>query len=32
LLSFSFLDGLLESLDLSARGSPSATCTSEEMG
>jgi hypothetical protein len=32
LLSFSFLDGLLESFDLSARGSPSAACTSEEMG
>jgi hypothetical protein len=28
----SFLDGLLESLDLSARGSPSAACTSEEKG
>jgi hypothetical protein len=32
LLSFSSLDGLLESLDLSARGSPSAACTSKEMG
>jgi hypothetical protein len=32
LLSFSFLDSLLESLDLLARGSPIATCTSEETG
>jgi hypothetical protein len=28
----SFLDGLLESLGMSARGSPSAACTSEEIG
>jgi hypothetical protein len=32
LLLFSFLDGLLESIDMSARGSPNATCTSKELG
>jgi hypothetical protein len=32
LVPFSFLDGLLESHNLSARGSPSAACSFEKMG